>query len=724
MNERFEPRLFARPSLKLVRQSELAESGLACLAMVAAYHGLQIDIGVLRRRFVPSSRGVSLGSLMTTADRLGLTPRIVRVDSDDLGALALPAILHLDMNHYVVLEAISGRKALVHDPEGSSRWMGVSELVERYKGEALELHPSASFETGEIRHRLRLRQLWTGVRGLKRALVQTVLLSFILQLLALVTPYYLQLVVDSALPQQNLEFLAVLALGFGLVVLLGGIASLLRSWVLLSIGASFSYGLSANLARKLFRLPVDWFGRRHLGDILFRFRSVAPIRNLLTQEAPAALVDGVLALLTLLLMFIYSPLLSVVSLSALTFYGILRVSLFRRQRAAQEESIVVSGLEHSILIESLRGVRALRLSGQEPFRRALWQSRMGASVNADARHQQLTNFHTIANTTLFGLENVVVVWLAITLVMGGGFSIGMVFAYLAYKTQFLTAGTSLIDKATAFKLLGLSLERVSDIALAEEDVSFASTPTADLPLNGRLELRGVHYRYGADDPFVLRGVDLTVKPGESVAITGPSGGGKSTLVQIILGLVEPSSGEVLVDGVALRSFGYQNYHRQIAAVLQDDTLFAGAIAENIAMFDEHIDLGRVRSAARAAAIADDIEAMPMAYETLVGDMGAALSGGQRQRLLLARALYRQPKILVIDEGTSHLDEAREREVNRAISGLGITRIIIAHRAATLASADRVLMLKAGTLSPQDPPGEPAADQLRDTAEMWAGGASR
>jgi ATP-binding cassette subfamily B protein RaxB len=269
------------------------------------------------------------------------------------------------------------------------------------------------------------------------------------------------------------------------------------------------------------------------------------------------------------------------------------------------------------------------------------------------------------------------------------------------------ASASLIDQAIGLRMLGLHLERLSDIALSPEDRSFGPSADIETPLKGRIEFRNVAYRYAPSEPPVLDGVNLTVDPGEHVAITGPSGGGKSTLVKLLLGLVDPDHGQVLVDGLPLSRFGYRSFQAQVAAVLQNDSLFAGSLADNIALFDDAIDLPRVVAAATAAAIHDDIVRMPMQYETLVGDMGQALSGGQKQRVLLARALYRRPKILVMDEGTAHLDAAHEAAVNAAIRALGVTRIIIAHRRETIAAADRVLIMANGRLHDAVEPGPPA-----------------
>lgn len=689
--------LFSRSRIQLVRQTELAECGLASLTMIANFHGLNIDIGTMRRRFSPSLRGTALRSLIGLADKIGLTPRALKLPIEDLGYLQVPCILHWDMNHYVVLERVKDGKALIHNPDGRSHWMTIEELAVHFTGVALELTPSNSFETGTQRERLRISQLWRRMTGMKRALAQIFVLSVVLQLFVLLSPYYMQVAVDRALPALDHNLLAVLALGFGLFTIFDAAASFLRSFVMLVAGTRLGYGLASNITRRLFRLPIDWFEKRHSGDILSRFQSITPIQNMLTQGAVAALLDGALAILTLALMIWYSPLLTSIAVLAFVLYCIVRLVSFSFERAAQEASIVAHGKEQTALIETLHGITTLRLFDREMMRHALWQGRLTDAVNADVRSARIHIWQSTANLLILGLENIASIWIAVGLVMdGAGFSLGMVFAFMAYKGQFMQKAGALIDQSIAFKMLGLHLERLSDIALSKEDRSFGLDHETEL--KGKIELRDLYYRYAPSDPLVLNGVNLTISPGEHIAITGPSGGGKSTLVKLLLGLVEPESGEILVDGLPLARFGYKSFHSQVATVLQEDNLFAGSLAENIAFFDDHVDMNRVAESAAAAAIHDDIMAMPMQYETLVGDMGSTLSGGQKQRVLLARALYKRPKMLVMDEGTAHLDAAHERLVNTAITNMGITRVIVAHRRETIDIAERVYVMRDGTLS--------------------------
>jgi ATP-binding cassette subfamily B protein RaxB len=530
-----------------------------------------------------------------------------------------------------------------------------------------------------------------------------------MQVFVLASPYYMQVAIDTALPAFDYNLLTVLAIGFGLFTLINTAAFLLRSFVLLSAGASLSFGIATNIGRRLFRLPIPWFEKRHVGDILSRFQSILPIQQAMTQGAVAALIDGALAIFTLAVMLFYSVKLAAIALLAFGLYALVRAVSFSLQRDAQEATMVAAAKEQSTLIESVRGIVTLRLFNREAARHALWQTRLTDSVNASVGLARINIWQQSINTLIFGLETILTIWVAIGLVISGGFSVGMVFAYLAYKAQFLARGASLIDQGIAFRMLGLHLERLSDIAMADQDVSFAQPSTRSSRVEGRIELRGISFRYSPTDPLVLDGVDLVVEPGDHIAITGPSGGGKSTLIKIILGLIEPDSGEVLVDNVPLAAFGYKDYHQQIAAVLQDDSLFAGSIADNIALFDDSPDLERVMEAARLASIDEEIARTPMGYETLVGDMGSTLSGGQKQRVLLARALYRRPRLIVIDEGTSHLDTDRERAINSAISDLGITRIIVAHRAETIRATKKIYRMERGRLAPvQHPDSGPSA----------------
>ena len=446
--------------------------------------------------------------------------------------------------------------------------------------------------------------------------------------------------------------------------------------------------------------PIEWFERRQVGDILTRFSSIVPIQQALTQNTITALLDGVFALTLLAIMFFYSVALTVFTLLALMLYLLVRAVTYRPQRDLQEQVLIARAREQSSLIEAVRGIATLRLFGKESARHAAWSGLLIDSTNADIRYSRVGIFQSTTNVAVFTLEAVATVWLAVGLVIEGSFTTGMVFAFLAYKIQFVARATSFVDQAIIFKMLSLHLERLADIALAEEDDAFKEQASAiERCPRGRLELENVVFRYSPAEPLILDGASLRIECGEHVAITGASGSGKTTLMKVMLGLAHIQGGEIIVDGESLERFGIRNYRSGIAAVMQNDTLFSGSLASNIALFDEQVDQERLLRAAENASILEDILRMPMRFETLVGDMGSTLSGGQKQRVLLARALYRDPKILFMDEGTAHLDVALEREVSSKIAAMGITRIIVAHRPDTVRAADRVLRVENGRVYP-------------------------
>lgn len=688
-----------RGRVRLVRQTELAECGLASIAMVVNSYGSDIDLASMRHRFAVSMRGTGLRTLIEIGDHLGFASRPVSLGLEDLHRLTLPAILHWNLNHFVVLERVSGRKALIHDPDGGTAWMPLNEVSRRFTGVALELWPTSTFTPEVERRRIKLSSLWERVFGIKRALAQTVLLSVLMQVFVLISPYYIQIAIDAIIPASDMDLLIVLAGCFGLIALLNALTALLRAHVMLNASTALGFGIAVNVTRRLFRLPVSWFERRSQGDILSRLQSIAPVQQFLTEGAVSAMVDGALALAILAIMMFYSVKLTGIVLTATAVYFSVRAWLFSRQRKAQEASVVATAKEQTVLLESLHGIRTIRLFGHEPVRHALWQSRRAAATNAEVRLARVGVWSGVANVLVYGIENILTVLVAVSfIIQGAGFSIGMLFAFVAYRGQLVQRMEKLTDQVFRFKLLSFHLERLSDIVGSSEDAGFASGIPARSGNLEQIEIRDVSFRYSSSEAYILRNASLSIRRGDHLAITGSSGSGKSTMVKILLGLVEPEDGGLFVNGTKLSHYGSRNYQGRLGAVMQDDVLFSGSIAANIALFDDMIDLKKVEMSARTAAVHEEIACMPMGYETLVGDMGSTLSGGQRQRIILARALYRDPDVLIMDEGTAHLDAANEARVNHAIKQLGITLVVIAHSEETVAAADRVMVLDRGQLT--------------------------
>lgn len=688
-----------RRKLPLILQTEATECGLACIAMIAGYHGLRTDLATLRRIFLVSVKGSTLGHLMQMAQALNLTTRPVKLDLEDLADLRRPCILHWNFNHFVVLEAVSGNTVTVHDPALGRRTLRLEEVSDQFTGVALELWPNPGFQPASLRQRIRLRDLMGHVSGLWRSLGQVLLLAASLEVFALVSPFFLQWVIDNVVVSGDRDLLTTLALGFGLLMLMQQGIGALRSWVIMHLSTTLNLQWRANIFGHLLRLPVEYFEKRHLGDVVSRFGSIDVIQKTLTTAFVEGILDGLMTVVTLLMMFIYSPPLAWIAVGAMALYGLVRWLWYRPLRNATEEQIVHAARQQSHFLETVRGVRSIKLFQRQEERRATWLSLLVDQINADLRNQKLQIFYRLVNGLLFGVERVLVIWLGARLILDGHFSVGALMAFSAYKDQFDARVSALIDKLVDLRMLQLQGERLADIVLAEPeaDDGQAGHPVAAPEQGDAIELRGLRYRYADGEPWVLDGIDLRIEAGESVAIVGPSGCGKSTLISAMLGIRRPDAGEVLVGGASVAQVGIGTLRGMVGTVLQDDVLFAGSIADNISFFDPRPELARIEACARQAAIHADIEAMPMAYNTLIGDMGAALSGGQKQRILLARALYKQPAILFLDEATSHLDIACEKQVNAAIRQLEITRVIVAHRPETIASADRVVILERGRI---------------------------
>ncbi len=686
-----------RRRVPLVLQTEAAECGLACLAMVASYHGHRIDLATLRRKHSISMKGSTLAYLISVADQLALKSRPVKVELHDLDKLVLPSVLHWDFNHFVVLTAVNARGLVVHDPASGQRVITMSDASKHFTGVALELTPTANFRRVEERQRIGLRQLFGRVTGVKVAVVQMLLLAAGLEVLGLTAPLFSQVVIDSAIVSEDRDLLTMLGIGFLLLGLIQVGLSAGRSWLVTVIGTSANYQLLSNLFHHLLHLPMSFFEKRHLGDVASRFESVSVIQRTLTTSFFEGVMDGLMSILILAMMLVYSVKLTLIVCAGAVLYAAIRAILYRPLRLAQEEQILHSAKQQSSFLESVRGIQSVKLFNRQIQRRTVYQNKLVDNFNAGIRIQQLGIWFKTMNRGVFCIENVAVIWIGALLVLSGNMSVGMLFAFVAYKQQFISRIVSLIDKVVELKMLGLHAERVADIALASNEVSSGHANPL-IPLNGAdIELRNVAFRYSESDPLVLENVSLRIGEGESVAVIGPSGCGKTTLVKVLLGLLPATDGEVLVGGVSLAALGCNRLRDIVGSVMQEDQLFAGSIADNICFFDAEPDQERIERCAQIAAVHQEIAAMPMLYNTLVGDMGTALSGGQKQRVLLARALYKQPKILVLDEATSHLDVARERVVNDAIRALNITRVIIAHRPETIASADRVIKLGPGSV---------------------------
>ena len=684
----------ANSRLPNVMQAESAECGLACIAMVACYHGYQTDLAALRRRFTSSLKGMTVRRMLEIAHELGLQGRPLSLDMDELSKLQTPCILHWDLDHFVVLREVGKRYVIIHDPSIGVRRLGLGEMGRHFSGVAIEFSKGPSFQRKRAEPPVSLKSLAGSVRGLGRGLTQIFGLALALEFFALLAPLFMQMVVDQVLADKDRDLLTFLALSFFLLLVLETLVSALRSWTVMWLSTNFNLGWTGNVFHHLIRLPQTYFSTRHLGDVVSKFGAIEVIQQTLTTRFVEVVLDGFMASITLVVLFIYSPLLASITVAAVAIYASLRLLYFKVYREANLSQITVGAKQQSKFLEAVRGVQTIRLFNQEAAQTARYLNASADTLNTSIAVQRLDMLFTALQSLATGAQRIGVLWLGAWLGLKGDFTVGMLTAFVAYGDQFSGRAASLVDYGIELKMLRLQAERLADIVLTPTE-AYATSEHVGGEIVPSVLFEKVSFRYSDAEPWILKDCFFEVLPGESVAIVGPSGCGKSTLVRLLLGLLDPQGGTIEVGGFDLRKLGKSAYRAMTGCVMQDDHLFTGTIAENISFFDAQARQEDIEAAAIAAGIHGDVVAMPMGYHTFIGDMGSSLSGGQQQRLYLARAIYKRPQILVLDEATSHLDVATERRVNDAIKAMNITRIVIAHRPETIASADRVIELTDG-----------------------------
>ncbi len=689
---------FAGPRMKLVLQAEATECGLACLAMVAMHHGHAASLAELRRRFPISQTGSSLKTLISIADTIGFSARAVRCDLEEIGQLATPCVLHWDMEHYVVLKKVTARHCTILDPARGQRVLPMEEVSRHFTGVALELTTAPHFERKQRAERVELRDLWSRLSGFYPVLVQLFLLTLLLQAFGLLMPLANQMVIDDVIGRGDSELLVAIMVGFGIFALIQTAIELLRSFIQIFAGQRLALQLTGNLIKHMLRLPSAYFERRHVGDILSRYGSLQPVQDFLTGGITGVLLDAIMVIPAAIIMFMYSPALSaVVVVGVLVTLGV-ELAAFQRNKRFTDETITLGAKTQSIFLEMIRAVRAIKLAGRESERHAVWQNAMTDQQNVTFRQAVFNLWGNSGFTLLMAVQNLVMLYVGARQIMAGNMTLGMFIAFQSYGGQFSSRTKSLVAQFFTFRMLGLHLERLGDIVHADQEPALEGQAGLGRAFEGEIEIRNLEFRYGPQDPWVLKRVNLRVAAGQRVALIGPSGGGKSTLLKLLTGLYAPNDGEMLIDGIALPKLGMKAYRSQIGVVMQDDQLLSGTIADNVAFFDSQLDMDRVEKSCRVARIHDEILRLPMGYHSLVGDMGSVLSGGQKQRIFLARALYRQPRVLFMDEGTANLDPQLEEQILGDLKNLGITQIMVAHRKAVVDFCEKVYMVGFCTVS--------------------------
>lgn len=676
----------------VIHQTETAECGLACLAMICGHFGKNIDLIYLRRKFNLSARGATLAGINGIAEQLGMATRALSLELDELRVLKTPCILHWDFSHFVVLVSVKRNRYVLHDPARGIRYISREEMSRYFTGVALEVWPGSEFQSETLQTRISLRSLINSIYGIKRTLAKIFCLSVVIEAINLLMPVGTQLVMDHAIPAGDRGLLTLISAALMFFILLKAATSTLRAWSSLVMSTLINVQWQSGLFDHLLRLPLAFFERRKLGDIQSRFDSLDTLRATFTTSVIGFIMDIIMVVGVCVMMLLYGGYLTWIVLCFTTIYIFIRLVTYGNYRQISEECLVREARAASYFMETLYGIATVKIQGMVGIRGAHWLNMKIDAINSGIKLTRMDLLFGGINTFVTACDQIVILWLGAGLVIDNQMTIGMFVAFSSFRGQFSERVASLTSFLLQLRIMSLHNERIADIALHEKEEKKPEIEiVADMgPIS--LETNGLSYRYDSQSAPIFSALSLSVAPGESVAITGASGAGKTTLMKVLCGLFEPDSGRVLINGIDIRQIGINNYHRMIACVMQDDRLFSGSIRENICGFAEEMDEEWMVECARASHIHDVIMNMPMGYETLIGELGEGLSGGQKQRIFIARALYRKPGILFMDEATSALDSESEHFVNVAIKNMNITRVIIAHRETTLRTVDRVISI--------------------------------
>ena len=678
-----------------VRQLTATDCGAAALAMVLGYHGRHVPLEEVRSALRPGRNGSNLGSLVRVGETYGLRGRTVTMEITDLASLPTASILHWEFRHFVVFERADSETVDIVDPATGERSVPIAAFRRAFTGVALLFEPTDRFERAPARPSL-VTSVYKQLLEHRGLIARLVTLSILVQVLSAALPLLTGVLIDRVVPRKDYSLLVLLAVSYGGLQLFGAIVGLLREYLSIHFRTALELALTLRFVDHLVDLPYSFFQQRTSGDLMARLGSNSVVRDILTSTLLSTCLDGLMASVYLILLVTISiPLTAaVMALAAARLTVLVLARLWQKRLVA--ESLENQARAQTSQVEILTGIETLKAMGHEHGAAERLASIFVDGLNISIKRGRLdAAFNSLLNL-LGAVTTLALMFYGTYEVLSGTWSIGNMLAFSALAAGFLEPLSKLVSSGLQLQLLEIYLERLNDVLRAPREQDRGTLAIAG-SLAGGIAISDASFRYGPQEPLVLQDVSVTIPPGLHVAIVGLTGSGKSTFLKLVATLYEPTSGTISLDGKDLKGLDLRSVRIQLGVVTQETHLFGGSLRQNIALSDPAMSLERVVRAAKLACLHEEIVAMPMGYDTPLIDRGLSISGGQRQRLALARAIAGQPKILILDEATSHLDAVTEAIVDRNLASLRCTRIAVAHRLSTVRSADLILVLHAGRI---------------------------
>jgi len=677
-------------------QMNAVECGAACLAMILSYYGRKTGVAEVYKNAGVGRDGLSALNIVQTARRYGLQVRSISLQINDFRDVHLPAIVHWEFNHFLVVERWSSSSVTVIDPAIGRTRLSAQAFDAGFTGIVLMFEPGSEF-TGRQTGRPAVSLRAYLIQYLKRSplvFLQILVASLLLQIIGLTIPVATKVAIDEIIPARMISLLPLLGLGLLAILLAQLVIMLARALLLVYLQARIDISITSSFFEHLLRLPIRFFQQRSSGDIMARVTSTTTIRDLISNELVSTLLDGAMVMIYLVVLFVASPVFGTIALAIGLLQLLLLLTSYGPVRRLARRELNSLGEAQGYVTEMLTGLITLKAAGAEQKAFERWSNAFMKQLNASVRLDYTTSLVSSLITILNTLAPLALLWIGTSQILTGSMQIGTMLALSALAGEFLTPLSSLASSGQLLQMARSHLERLGDVmeAETEQKMSVARQPPH---LTGLIELKEVSFRYDPHAPDILKDITVLISPGQKIAIVGRTGSGKSTLGKLLLGLCLPTRGEVLYDRLPLHTLDLSAVRAQIGAVMQDAHIFSGSIRQQIAFNHPELTMKQIMRAAQLAALQDDILHMPMRYETFISEGGSALSGGQRQRLALACALAHEPRILLLDEATSALDVVTEQTIERNLRALNCTQIVIAHRLNTIRAADRILVLDDG-----------------------------